>query len=337
MAILLPIFLLTAAYLTGWLVRRAFRDPEYAIGETCLLGMLSLFLLWESLVVLGVWKGLYFSMAVRIYSVLLGSLIMFALAVGRKELLKGFADEMRIFRPGSILTFVLILALAALYMILLPDTSNDYTIELVQTILATDKFYGTHPGTGGVLLYPLGMRHRFIGLHSFYAYLVQISDSLPAVVIYRIVPVICILFGGMAYSVLVRAFSPAGKDLYHGTVMAISLVIGLLIFGSLSGSGLFYDGLHRAWKGGNQVFLIWMPYMIALAWELVGRKHWRNIFYMLLMLAAISVMTDPLRGALPVACAGVLCTVIYLLVVCMEKWQRRKKLEKDKKETDIQS
>jgi len=292
MAFLLSLFLMVVPYTCGALIRKIYRDREEGAGETYLVGVLALFFIWEMLSVPAVYLGLSFRLIVKVYSGILLVITTLSLFLERGRLHRIGTPKITV-SGTRLFTVLMFLGQIILFFLLRPDTETDYTLENVRTILQTDLVYAYHPGTGELLPHPMSLRGKLQCLVPFYAYLSALVGD-PAIVVYRLAPAWCFSMCLVAYSVLLEIAVPDREKGKEDRAYCMMILQMLIFFGWLSGKGIFYMQLHRAFRGETWVFAILLPYLIYLCYRIFRDGSVLRLTY-LVMCVTVSAMWADLR------------------------------------------
>ena len=316
MAFLLPVYLITASYLCGRTLQGLFEERKNnclpKAGETCLIGMFALLLLWEILVLPAIKLQLSFQVLTQLYSILLLMICARGAITCSRELGKFRIEKpMDLRSPAAVLAILVFLVQVACYFLFYPDTMNDMTVETVVTTLSSDLIYENHPLMGSTFKYGITFRGKLVSLPLFYAYLKLISGSRAVSIVYRLAPFMSLLLNYTVYGLWIDQFTEQARE--KSRLKALSfLVLGVLnLSGSFSHDSIFYYLIHKGFRGETIVFGAVLPYILYLCFRIFIHHENRKIIWLLMALAVTIPLVDVQRGLLPC----VICVVILLLIV----------------------
>ena len=328
MAFLLPLFLITASYLCGRVLQGFFQKPEHnselpKAGETCLIGMFALLLLWEALVLPAIKLLLSFRVLTQLYSILLLLICAKgAINCSREQGKYRFTPVSDWFSPAAVLAALVFLAQVVSFFFFYPDTRADATVETVVTTLSSDLIYENHPYMGTPFVYGITFRGKLVTLPLFYAYLKLITGSRAVTIVYRLGPFMCLLLNYAVYGIWIDQFTEQAGERSRKKALCF-LVLGLLnLCGSFSEDSVFYYLIHRGFRGETIVFGVILPYVLYLCFRIFAHHEYVKILWLLMALATTIMCTDPERGLLPC----VICVVLMLLIVLA--WEFGKKVRR---------
>ena len=316
MAFLLPVFLITVSYLCGRTLQGVFEERKNnclpKAGETCLIGMFALLLLWEILVLPAIKLMLSFRLLTQVYSILLLLICARGAITCSRELGKfRVAKPMDLRSPAAVFAILVFLVQVVSYFLFYPDTTNDMTVETVVTTLSSDLIYENHPLMGSTFKYGITFRGKLVSLPLFYAYLKLISDSRAVLIVYRVAPFMSLLMNYTVYGLWIDQFTEQAQDRSRMKALCF-LVLGVLnMSGSFSHDSIFYFLIHRGFRGETVVFGAVLPYILYLCFRIFIYHENRKILWLLMALAVTVPLVDVQRGLLPCG----ICVVILLLIV----------------------
>ena len=316
MAFLLPVFLITVSYLCGRSLQGLFEERKNnslpKAGETCLIGMFALLLLWEILVLPAIKLLLSFRVLTQLYSILLLLICARgAITCSREQGRFRVAKPMDAASPAAVVAILLFLVQVVSYFLFYPDTTNDMTVETVVTTLSSDLIYENHPLMGSTFKYGITFRGKLVSLPLFYAYLKLISGGRAVSIVYCVAPFMSLLLNYAVYGLWIDQFTEPLKD--RSRMKALSfLVLGVLnLSGSFSHDSIFYYLIHKGFRGETIVFGAVLPYILYLCFRIFIHHENRKILWLLMALAVTVPLVDVQRGLLPCG----ICVVIMLLIV----------------------
>ena len=316
MAFLLPVFLITVSYLCGRSLQGLFEERKNnslpKAGETCLIGMFALLLLWEILVLPAIKLLLSFRVLTQLYSILLLLICARgAITCSREQGRFRVAKPVDVASPAAVVAILLFLVQVVSYFLFYPDTTNDMTVETVVTTLSSDLIYENHPLMGSTFKYGITFRGKLVSLPLFYAYLKLISGGRAVSIVYCVAPFMSLLLNYAVYGLWIDQFTEPLKD--RSRMKALSfLVLGVLnLSGSFSHDSIFYYLIHKGFRGETIVFGAVLPYILYLCFRIFIHHENRKILWLLMALAVTVPLVDVQRGLLPCG----ICVVIMLLIV----------------------
>lgn len=144
---------------------------------------------------------------------------------------------------------------------------GDMTAETVNSFLTTDTVYQVNPMTGRPYELGIPSRLKILCLPSLYAFICNIFKVDVTQVIWVAVPVITLLAGYVAYSLLARIFFPENRFLRGCFLALVALLfwVGDYMY-CMDGFGV----LHCGYRGVTIRGVILIPYVVSLAL----RKRW---------------------------------------------------------------
>lgn len=338
MAFLLPFFLITASYLCGRVLQGFFVKCKSSdlnnvernnaptltkAGETCLIGMFALLLLWEALVLPAIKLLLSFRLLTQIYSVLL----LLVCAKGAINCSREQGKNRYVPEPGwlsavTILAVLVFFAQVVSFFFFYPDTSNDATVETVITTLSSDLIYENHPYMGSTFVYGITFRGKLVTLPLFYAYLKLITGSRAVTIVYRLAPFMSLLLNYIVYGIWIEHFTEQSKDRARLKALCF-LILGLLnLSGSFSHDSVFYYLIHKGFRGETIVFGTVLPYVLFLCFRIFAHHEYKKLIWLAMALAVTIPLADVQRGLLPCG----ICVLTMLLIVLV--WELGKKVKR---------
>ncbi len=226
-----------------------------------------------------------------------------------KSGLRGQQIVFCVFGVMVLLQLIAIVANKAVYF------KGDMTVETVNSFLETGRVYQVNPLTGQAYELGIPSRLKILCLPSLYAFICNIFKLDAIRVVWTIVPVVTLLAGYVAYSVLARLFFPE-----NGVLRGCFLVLVALLFWvgdykyCMDGFGV----LHCGYRGVTIRSVILVPYMMSL----VLRKKW--ILAVLCMIAEACIVWT-LYGL------GACVFVAVGLFAVSRVWKRKAKIQKEGK------
>lgn len=191
------------------------------------------------------------------------------------------------------------------------DRVGDITLETVQSFLASDAIYQINPLTGQAYQFGIPLRLEVLALPTLYGSLSKLFAVSPDMVVERMIPVMVLIAGYLAYSSLAEVlFNKKDKN---SKVIFLILVSLLLWLGDYN---IFMDGfgvLHGGYRGTAIRGLVLLPYTICMC--LQGR--WKSVILCILAEACI-VWTLYGMGA---------CFMVTLLLLAVKLWMQKRGTE----------
>lgn len=282
---LAPIFLLTIAFVIGEFILNLLRRRTN-VCEASIIGSCFIFVSFECLFLLASHMGFDFLVLVRMYSIFLCAVTAAAFFMFSKQILASvrFKDV-----PNQVaIISVVLIVLIQIIMILIvyPQNTFDYTVEIVNTTIASNSMYINHPGTGQVLELGMKASGRYVSLPILYAYLADIFSANSLVLVYKIIPVWVLIMSFYSYSLIARLLF---KDVKNSEMVQTFFLVGLgllNLLGALSGSSVFHYQIYRGFKGETICYVVLMPYVIYLMYAILAKEDRRSIFLLILVLLA---------------------------------------------------
>ena len=138
---------------------------------------------------------------------------------------------------------------------------GDMTVEMVASFMHTDDVYQVNPMTGMAYAQGMPLRLQVLGLPTLYGFVCALTGLAPEFVVWKLVPIVVLVFGYIAFGALAGAIFPEDKKKRN-----LFLLIAAILFyieagiGGMDGFGLLYGG----WKGITIRSLILMPWLFSL-------------------------------------------------------------------------
>ena len=323
MVYLMPLFLISIAYIAGSLFQKMLR-MEGSISETVLNGTCVLFLLWELLMLPAIKLLAPFSVVCKIYGGILLAVVIFSLLFCRREMKERLRIK-NVLRKEPVVIIAVLLAAQFLYFVfVIPERDMDFTLETIYTTLKSDLIYENHPGMGTTFEHGITFRGKVVSLPVFYAFLARFVPDSAAVLLYRCIPFWVLLLSYFVYYLWAEILF--GKMEKRTEKIGLFLGgIGILnLFGSFIGSGWFFQQMNRGYRGETIIFAVLVPYVVFLMYEIFVENNYRKILWLLAVLLTALCVTDIQRGFVPLVIAAVVC-VILRLAFCIGRWIRCRK------------
>lgn len=272
-------------------------------------------------------------------SVLFGCLAGIAAAVGtgflvfgvRRRVLRGNSSEL-CKKPGRFTlseavpyAILFVLMISQLIFICVGNTvyrGGDMTVETVGSFLAADSVYQVNPMTGQPYSTGIPLRLKILCLPTLYACLCRYMDLSPAVLVYRVVPMVTLLSCYTAFGVLARCLFPEDADMSDDCSQRKKRACFLVVVSLILWVGTYREGmdgfhvLYTGWRGvaiRNAVLLPWL-------FSLCLRKKW---FSVILCILAEACVTWTLYGC--GACAAVTLGMLAAQWFCSKVWEKTEK------------
>ena len=323
MVYLAPVFLIIISYLAGELFCKIFCDNTKNLVEKCLIGTLFVLISWGLYVT--IMRGFTdsFSSIAWSYSVFLLALFTAALLFSWKNIKKNLeVKNVSSLWPVVICLSIILVQFLAIALVK-PNAVYDYTLETVNTTLATDNLFDYHPGMGILVEYAVSDRGKLVTLPLFYAYLSKIFGGHPARIVYMMIPMWGILLNFMVYGLWADGLLEDDKE--KGSKKTLFLVgLGLLNIGGLFvNESVFYYIMEKGFTGKSICYNMIIPYMIYLAYNIVVKKRYKDIIYLLMAVGSTVAITDIQTGLVPALICLAVMTIIALVykIGGMIKWR----------------
>lgn len=323
MVYLMPLFLISIAYMTGSLFQKMFR-LRGGIAETVLDGTCVLFLLWELLMLPAIKLLASFSVVSKIYGGILLAVVILSLLLCRREM-KARLRIKTVYRNEPVYIIGVMLLAQFLYFVLVtPEREMDFTLETIYTTLKSDLIYENHPGMGTVFEHGITFRGKVVSLPIFYAFLARFVPDFAAVLLYRCIPFWVLLLSYFVYYLWAEILF--GKMEKRTEKIGLFLGgIGMLnLFGSFIGSGWFFQQMNRGYRGETIVFAVLVPYAVFLMYQILIEGNYLQILRVLVVILTTLCVTDIQRGFVPLVIAVAVCGILRL-IFCIGRWIRCKK------------
>ena len=151
--------------------------------------------------------------------------------------------------------------LSQIYFILSSESvyrQGDMTVEAVNSFLETDAVYQVNPVTGQPYTAGMPLRLKILCLPTLYGSICRVTGLSPRFVVWKLIPVLTLLFCYLAYAMLARSLFPCNrkKRSCFMTVVALLLWAGNYMFG-MEGFGVLSCGF-RGVSVRNAVLLPWL-------------------------------------------------------------------------------
>lgn len=289
------------------------RNPKaqgYTDTDFLLTGVLISIVLTEAVHLCGVYGGISVNQSMQILGILFLLAAALALLVcvgknminGKKSFRADTKNEVWFNKPGgnrqgirdytavytgfaAAITFLIEFIMIQVNDNIYPD--GDMTLETVNTFIGTDAFYSVNPLTGSAYTQGLPSRIKILCLPSLYSFFVKAFRMNSAVVVWRVVPAMVLIYAVAAYKKLADTIFPdedKKKSLFM-LLVAVVFLIGDYLYG-VDGFLLLESGFRGVAVRG----LVLMPYTVSL----VLRKKW---FPVILCMIAEACITWTFYGA----------------------------------------
>ncbi len=235
------------------------------------------------------------------------------LSVGRirsgKPFFPGKGDKPALRKPGRtegcLYAVSALIFLTQLIFICMGDTNyreGDMTVETVGSFLAADALYQVNPMTGFPYTQGIPSRLKILCLPTLYASLSRLTGLSPAIVVWKVIPVITLVSSYAAFTLLsVSLFPETDRDAYREKRACFMTVVSLLMWVGAYQPGM--DGfqlLCGGWMGVTIRNLVLLPWLLSLCL----RRKW---IYAALCIPAEACIVWTLYG----------CGVCLLFLLCM--------------------
>lgn len=306
------VFLIVTSYLCGTLVQRFTKEKELLLPETCILGVMVMLLFWEVFMMIGIKLLLSFAWLCKLYSGLLLILIILTLALEMKNI----KERLKIRTLQSLWPYVGTFGICGIQVLviclMMPDTTRDFTVEMVNTTLVSDLVYEHHPEMGSVFQYGITFRGKLVTLPLFYAYLLQLFGGATTTLVYRCIPVWGLVLNGAVYWLLGYClFGETKKVGYRPMVFVMGVGI-LNLFGSFAKNCAFYYLIYCGFRGEAFIYGVFLPYSLWICYQIFVQKKYKYILYLGMTLCTSLCITDYQKGFLPILLSVILCGILSL-------------------------
>lgn len=262
--------------------------PERQTGEHVKKNTIGDYLITAEIVMIGLAETVHlaavflhwsFAKCVMLFGCMAGiaavaGLVLLVFSLRRNLWKKPFSESRRVldrFGPAEAVLYAvpLLLMVSQLIFICVGNTvyrGGDMTVETVGSFLAADSVYQVNPMTGQPYSAGLPRRLKILCLPTLYGCLCRYTGLEPAILVYRMAPVITLLSCYAAFSALAHCLFPMEKK--RACFMAVAaLLLWIGTYGEgMDGFGVLYAG----WKGVVVRNAVLLPWLISLCL----RKKW---------------------------------------------------------------
>lgn len=308
--LLAPLILFTIAFVCGELFCHLFRHKS-TVMETSIIGTCFIFLTWEFFCVIAMVLDLDFSVLVRLYSVFLCAVFLATFIMFGKDIHDSHHINEAPSLKGALGILAILLIQIAFIFVIYPDHTFDFTVEMINTTLASNHIYLNHPGTGEA--FSLGMKTggKIVTLPLFYSLINKISGGSPLVLVYKIVPVWTLLLSYCSYSLLAKGLFE-GRKAEKGKVLFFLVALGVLnLLGTLSSGSIFYYQLYRGFRGETICYSVLLPYTLYLMHRILVKEEWKSIFFLVMVLFSSLALCWYSTGFVPLTISVLICLIVY--------------------------
>lgn len=140
--------------------------------------------------------------------------------------------------------------------------TGDMTVEAVKSFLQTDGIYRVNPLTGREYTAGIPSRIKILCLPTFYAVLCEAFGFNPQLLVWKVIPVVTLVFCYTAFICVAKALfaESVDKQLTFMIFVAVLMWIGSYMF-AMDGFGLLFSG----WRGVTIRNLVLVPYAVSLS------------------------------------------------------------------------
>lgn len=325
MLYLAPLFLLVISYIFGEITVALFRDDNIVAAEKCLIGTFVLLISFEMFYIPAVYFSIPFHITCRMFSLFLLAVIVLALLFNGKRM----AKNIRINNPVDLKPCIHVLLILAIqiicFFVLMPDKTMDQTIETVNMTLASDSFYGNHPGTGEAYTGGMTVRGVFVSLPYFFSYVYSLFEGNTACFVYRAMPMWSLFLSFICYGLWARLLFE-NEERIDGKISIFLTGLGLLnLSGMFSKDCIFYSQMFRGFRGETICFVMILPYCIYVLLEMICKKNNKKVIYIIMALLAELTIADHEKCFIPtIAC--ILLGIIMCQCVRFWRWIKCRQL-----------
>lgn len=250
----------------GWIVKK------YSLADILMIGFCGGILLAEVLHLLLLFQGWSIQESAYVFAVCLCLLVVgtVLLCVLKKKSNRDDVVQPRVEVTSKNRTFKIFYGVFATLVILqglLVLFGNhiylrgDMTVENVASFLHYDGVYRVNPMTGAPYTQGMPLRLQILGLPTLYSFVCTLTGLSPALVVWRLVPVVVLFFSYMAYGALAKALFTESKE----KRIVFLLVVATLIWVETGIGGMDgYHALYGAWRGTALRNLVLIPWMFSL-------------------------------------------------------------------------
>ena len=138
---------------------------------------------------------------------------------------------------------------------------GDMTVEMVASFMHTDDVYQVNPMTGMAYAQGMPLRLQVLGSPTLYGFVCALTGLAPELVVWKLVPIVVLVFGYIAFGALAGAIFPEDKKKRNLFLLIVAILFYIEAgIGGMDGFGLLYGG----WKGITIRSLILMPWLFSL-------------------------------------------------------------------------
>lgn len=311
MIYLAPLFLIVISYFFGELFCFIIRDEKSNIAEKTIIGTILMLLSFEGFSLVTIKMVSSFKFTCFLYSIFLLLVVLLAIIVTHKKIFDSIRIRNLIDVKPIIAVVIIFMLQVFAFFILMPDTSLDYTLETVNTTIASDLIYENHPGLGDTFKYGITFRGKIVALPIFYAYLKTLFNGNTACFIYRAIPIWSLILNMLCYGVWAgHLFIKTANYKYKISVFLLGLG-ALNLCGMFSQNCIFYNQMFRGFRGGTICFSFLLPYCIYCLFSMANTKKNNKWIYIFLALICSLTLTDYEKGFIPIVLSVFLGIAAY--------------------------
>ena len=199
---------------------------------------------------------------------------------------------------------------------------GDMTVETVNTFLAENAVYTVDPLTGAAYTLRMSFRLKILCLPTLYGTISRWTGMAPVDVVYRLIPVLTLLLGYVAYGRLAEVLFAEDSVKRRTFLLLVGILFSMGAYmPGVDGFDLFYGGF----RGVTIRAVVLLPYLLSCLIE-------RNYFGAVLCILAEACMVWTLYGAgvcLLITVGWLVLRVLFLQFLQYEKRQHPKLGEGD--------
>ena len=276
MILLLLLFLIIIPCLIGQPVRKVLDHKGHDMVTTYLVGVMTLFITSGGVQLLMILTKRPFSDYEKFYLLILAILSLVGIVLAffefRKEkngvsLRKRASEFLKSQFPTKdsrifgVLTVVVLVLCAARILTGTPDLTGDFTLETVNTTLATDSIYEYNSLTGQVIEEGMPIRQQILTLPFFLAFLSKVFGIDAAGLLYQIFPCYVLILIALVYSRWGTLLFPNQAGRQKGFLFIVSFLLLVGDYGRFAPAALI---LHQGFTGNAVCVGVVLPFAIYL-------------------------------------------------------------------------
>lgn len=282
MILLLLLFLILAPYLVGRPVGKLLDHTGHSIPDTYLYGVMTLFITSGGVQLLLILREGPFSDYEKWYPLILllfalAGIVLTVLDLRKEKTEKSLRERLhslsrsllpdRESRIFGALTVAVLLLCGLRILTGTPDLTGDFTLETVNTTLATDRIYAYNSLTGQVIEAGMPIRQQILTMPFFLAFLSHVFRVDAAVLLYQIIPCYVLALAVLVYSRWGAILFPKQTGRQFGFLFVIGILLLAGDYARLAPAALI---LHQGFTGNALCAGVIIPFAICQCM----RKKW---------------------------------------------------------------